>query len=162
MTERRSAAAFRPATEWIDLGDGREVEVKRPDVPGLIMAKADSDEIPQPLVNQVLASIERGEQKPAVIEITRKELPAYWGFMKAITRAALVWPVVVDGTPDYDAGEIAESDLKSDIVRPVFGWVMGGAAAAASRFPDGPDAGVDAVQPVPDVPAKAGRRAKPR
>lgn len=138
MTENghRSAAGFRRETEWKTLPSGKEVELRRPDVADIIMANADKGDIPQPLVNQMLESLNTGQQVEARLTYEAEHLPGLNRFNKLLSRATVVWPVIVpDGVePDYEAGQIEIADLDSTDQGWITRWVMGRSAAAASQF----------------------------
>lgn len=158
----KSAASFRRPTEWQVLPSGKEVELQRPDVADIIMAHADDGSIPQPLVDQMLQSLNTGRQVEAKLVYEAGHLPGLRRFNQMLTRAAVVWPELVpdDVEPDYDAGQAKISDLDMNDQAWITRWVMGRSLAAASRFPEAPAAGVgpapdgSAVQPKAKRPAR--------
>ncbi len=64
-----------------------------------------------------------------------------------IAKAAFVAPVVVASDPDYEAGEIALSDIDDTDKFFILGWALGDGAQAAERFPAQPNA---SLPPAPD------------
>jgi len=104
----RSAAAFKRTTK-LTLSSGLEVEVRKPDISTLVLKNQGSGSVPTPITNMVVASIAGVEPQP--LEFASEDLPALASFISLTVRAALVWPVIVDENPDYEAGEILLDDL---------------------------------------------------
>lgn len=123
----KSAAAFK-RTQTLTLSSGQEVEVRKPDIARLIMKHQGTANVPQPLTNMVLASIE-GKQADTPT-FGAADLPALAAFTELVVRAALVWPRIVDTNPNYDAGEILLDDLTAEERAEIQKWAMPEAAVA--------------------------------
>lgn len=147
------AAVFNQ-TETLTLpSNGFEVTVKRPDVGRLAMANA--GDVPTPILNQLLASLNTGKAVEATDGWGRDDLPRLNTFIDMLVKVAFVYPSVVDENPDYEAGQIAISDLTTDDRFAVFSWAMPQEADAASKFRDQQNSRVGTAQSGKRVPAKA-------
>jgi hypothetical protein len=147
----KSAAAFRK-TEIQTLPSGAEVELRKPDIPRLVM-ESETGEIPEYLTASVLANFKKGGQVVVDFEMTAADLPRMSKFLDTVVRAALVWPRVVASEPDYDAGEILITDIDTNDRMFIFQWAMPEAGQAAQRFRPEQNGHVAAAQPVEVVSA---------
>lgn len=131
----KSAATFK-RTSTLTLSTGQEVEVRKPDIARLVMKHQGTANVPQPLTNMVLASL---DSKPTpALTFTAADLPSLAAFTELVIKAALVWPCVVDADPDYEAGEILLDDLTPAERAEIQAWAMPEAAQAdgAATFPE--------------------------
>lgn len=160
MTNR--AEQFRNRTEEHALPSGAVVLLRRPDITALIM-ESETGDVPEAFTAQVLDSLKpktgrkNGRKEGFEWQPEASDLPVISRFMTLIIRAAFVSPRIVDN-PDYEADQIAMSDLTQADKQWVFGWAMPGMEmAAASRFPG---ATLESVEPARDgeeLPAEAER-----
>lgn len=140
----KSAAAFRTTHELV-LPSEKKVEVRKLNLQRLIMANAHTGAVPTPLVEQALAMFNKDiEAKPW--KPTKEDLSSMASFMDLIVRASLVWPVIADN-PNYEAGEIAISDLDGADYEYIATWAMPQEQAVMSSFRDQPRPDVETVQP---------------
>lgn len=142
----KSAAAFR-RTEEIQLPSGLSVEVRRPDISRLVMESKDGS-VPAFLQQQVIAGLQGKAETVEAWDPSKEDLSTMSRFMDMVVRAALVWPVIVEGEPDYDAGQISINDLEQADRTFLFGWAMPDSNAAAGRFRAKQNG---TVEPVPDL-----------
>lgn len=142
----KSAAAFK-RTEEVQLPSGLTVEVRKPDISRLVMESKDGS-VPAFLQQQVVAGLAGKAETVDDWDPSKEDLATMSRFMDMVVRAALVWPVIVDGNPDYDAGQISLHDLEQADRTFLFGWAMPDSNAAAGRFRAKQNG---AVEPVPDV-----------
>lgn len=127
------AAKWKRTTETVQLPSGNIAELKRPNTISLIM---EDDNIPDQLTNFVLGKINGGpdgtinaENRKPVMQLAR-----------LVAKEAFVNPRIVEGEPDYDAGEIAITDVDDFDLFAVLEWAVSaggsfrsGAAAAAKQ-----------------------------
>lgn len=128
----KSAAAFKRSEE-LTLPSGLVVEVRRPDIARLVMESKDGS-VPAFLTQQVVAGLSGKVQNTKAWDPSTEDLSTMSRFMDMVVKAALVWPVIVQGEPDYDAGQISIADLGQDDRSFLFGWAMPNENAAAARF----------------------------
>lgn len=148
----RDASAFRK-TEIVTLpNSGVEVELRKPDIPRLVMESAEGD-IPEYLTATVLAGFRSGKQTQIDFEPTAADLPRLNRLLDIVVRAALVWPRIVTSDPDYEAGQILITDLDTNDRMFIFQWSMPEAGQAAQRFRGEQNGHVPAAQLVESVPA---------
>ena len=149
---KRSALFFKPKEfEFIceNIEGQPTITCRNPNVLDLIMANADTMNVPQPLVDLVT-----GEQQSVDTEnfkLDRESLPTYRNFAHLLIRASVIWPIIVpDGQePDYDREEIAISDLGVDTMN-LYNRIMEG-SAQARNFPEQQDDEVAALPASEDV-----------
>jgi hypothetical protein len=144
----KSASEFR-STHQLVLPSGKTVEVRRPNLIRIIMANAHTGAVPTPLVNQALAQF----NKDIVTDVwrpTKEEMSTVTEFMDLIVRSTLAWPVIADN-PNYDAGEIAITDLDGVDYQFIVAWAMPQEQAALSSFREKSGSDVETVQSVNGV-----------
>jgi hypothetical protein len=149
---QRSAAHFR-RTEMLTLDSGLEVEVRKPNVERLVMENAETGNVPEALVGQVLRQFDP-EADASPYKPSASDLPPMMRFIDLVIRAALVWPKIVDGEPDYEAGEINMADLGKSDRDEIFAWAMPEAAAAANSFRSEQAEIIPVVQDVQNLPSE--------
>jgi len=109
-----------PAVEWqrktelLQLPSGKVVEVRDVDAVGMLLSSPDGS-IPDFITQQLADGLRGKKSKSALkVEFTPKDFPALIQIANAITRACIVTPRIVDGEPNYEAGEIHLSDINFD------------------------------------------------
>lgn len=121
----QSAAHFK-RSEKLLLPSGLKVEARKPDPARLVMANANNGNVPMPLVthmNAVANGKVKADKAPAIV-LSEADMPALAKFMDLIVRAAMVWPVVVEINPDYEAGQIVMEDLSAEDRKFIYDWAM--------------------------------------
>lgn len=142
----KSAAAFKRSEE-LALPSGLVVEVRKPDISRLVMESKDGS-VPAFVVGQIIDQLTGKGATVSDWKPTADDLPVLSRFMDLVVRAALVWPVVVDGQPDYEAGQISIRDFDEQDRAALFAYGVPGQAAAVARFREKPDGGVESVSDV--------------
>lgn len=142
----KSAAAFRRSEE-LKLPSGLVVEVRKPDITRLVMESPDGN-VPSFVVGQVIAQLSGKGGGTEEWQPTADDLPVLSRFMDMVVKAALVWPVIVVGEPDYEAGQINIQDLDEQDRAVLFGWGLPGQAAAVARFREERAGSVESVSDV--------------
>ena len=155
------AEQFRNRTEEHALPSGATVLLRKPDITALIM-ESDTGDVPEAFTQQVLDSLNpkpgrKNGRKEHDFEWRPEasDLPVISRFMTLIIRAAFVSPRIVDN-PDYEADQIAMSDLTQADKQWVFGWAMPGMEmAAAGKFPGEPVENMESARDGEELPAEA-------
>jgi len=143
----KSAAAFKRAETVTLPKSGLEVELCKPNVARIMMKKENLAHLPASLQNQLQQSINGKTTDLGAATLGIEDLPGFADFMDMIVRGAFVWPEVVDSHPDYDAGQIALTDLEPEDFQYVYNWAMPGEAQAASRFHPESNGSLESPQP---------------
>lgn len=148
MARRRrvggSAAAFRREAQQVVLPDsGQVVLVRKPNVVDMVMGAG--EDAPAPMTASIIASLGMDEsfREHAV---TPADLPVMNNFIRQLVVSMLEWPRVVpeDSEPDYEAGQIAWSDLSFPDVEFLFGIAMED-VNRGQKFPEEQEASLESV-----------------
>lgn len=130
------ASQWKRTTETRQLPSGKVAELQKPDIAGLVMSAGDGN-VPNGLVQTFLDAMTSGKPangaESARWKPTPEDLPSLMRFVDTIIIAAFANPVIA-AEPDYDAGQIAMSDLATEDKLDVFSWAMPEEVAAAVRF----------------------------
>ncbi len=139
-----------PASQWkrkahiVQLPSGMVAELQRPSFVDTIMSDGS---LPEGLAQVIFEGFNGGgtsEWKPKP-----EDLPRLAELIATICRAAFVAPCIVERgvEPNYDAGQIALSDIPDFDRKWVMDWVLSGGQAgqAATKFPKKQMAGVAPV-----------------
>jgi hypothetical protein len=131
-------------------GSGIEVMLCRPDLETWML----SGRIPQAFTSKVLQAHGGGKKKmdeDALLKsLEGRDLVASLVFVRDFVRETLVSPkIVTDRLPDYDADEIAPSDLEKDDLLYIFRWAMAGAPDIPVALNGGGETSVKALGDFP-------------
>jgi hypothetical protein len=144
------AALWKPVTFEEVLPSGKVARLKKPDIVGLVMS-SDNGDVPDWLTGMVAREI-TGEHRDVEMftgndSEDRKRLAGLGTFMEKLVRLAFVEPRIAPASrePDYEAGEIAYSDLDSTDKMWVMNWSMPRGRDAAEAFPAEQAGRVDAA-----------------
>lgn len=108
------------------------VDVCRPNL--MRMAAASSDhEIPHFLSSVVMAEVHNFPDDATHAPLRKAQLERISKFMDAVIKSCLVWPAIAT-YPNYEAGEIAITDLTSEDRQTLFQWALPDDLDAVSTF----------------------------
>jgi len=161
MTYPKSDLRVTPAQEWqrqtelLALPSGKVVEVRDVDVIGMLFSNPEG--VPDFITQQLLDGLRNGgspksPSRPPAVDLSPSDLPALVYLADLITRACVVNPRIVDGKPNYAAGEIALADINLEDRLFIFGRKLPSEEmATAQRFRRGPATGLAVVSEGEDV-----------
>lgn len=129
------ASQWKRPTEIKQLPSGAVVELQRPSTVDTILSNGN---LPEGLAQVMMDTFITGGN--AQWKVKPEDLPAIAELVNTLCRASFVTPkIVAEGiVPNYDANEIAMSDVLDNDRMFVLGWVMnaGGKAPAVTQFPE--------------------------